>query len=147
MTKTISNIGLRIATTLVVLLSATSAYSQPDGRFYVPFQFHLGNILLPAGDYIINIDPACGRIKVSSPSGWATMFLSANEPIRSAKSAKTGQLVFHRYGNVYTLHRLWRYGTTAGYELPVSKFEREIAKKAGTPSVTEIASLSVRPRS
>ncbi len=50
--------SLRIAMGVLVLLSVTTASAATDGRFNIPFQFLMGDKVLPAGDYNVKIDTA-----------------------------------------------------------------------------------------
>jgi hypothetical protein len=131
--------GLRIATGLVLLLSAATASADTVGRFQIPFEFLMGDKLLPAGDYKVTLDTANGRLQLSSWEGSAAVNLSANTPHRAATD--TGKLVFRKYGRVLVLREMWRYGASYGHELITSKAEKEIAQKAATSSTLEVVSM------
>jgi hypothetical protein len=143
MKNLISKTSLRIAMGVLVLLSATTA-GAADGRFHIPFQFLMGDKVLPAGDYNVTIDTANQRIEFASWQGSAGVSLSANTPIGATSDAKTGKLVFHRFGKVTVLRQMWRSGAKYGHELTSSKVEREMVKAGTAASNVEIASLGAR---
>ena len=131
--------SLRIATGLVLLLSAATASADTVGRFQIPFEFLMGDKVLPAGDYKVTVDTDNRRIQLSSWEGSAAVNLTANTPHRAATD--TGKLVFRKYGRVLVLREMWRYGASYGHELITSKAEKEIAQKAATSSRLEVVSM------
>ena len=144
MKNLISKTSLRIATGVLILLSVTTAGAAADGRFHIPFQFMMGDKVLPAGDYNVKIDTANQRIELTSWNGSAGACLSANMPAGAVSKTETGKLVFHKFGKVAVLRQMWRSGAKYGHELTFSKAEREMVK-AGTASTNiEIASLGSR---
>jgi hypothetical protein len=136
--------SLRIAMGVLVLLSVTTACAAADSRFHIPFQFLMGDKVLPAGDYNVKIDTANQRIELTSWQGSAAVCLSANTPIGAVSGAEPGKLVFHRFGKVTVLRQMWRSGAKYGHELSFSKAEREMVKAATASSNIEIASLGTR---
>jgi hypothetical protein len=139
MKNLISKTTLRIALGLVVLLSVTTASAETAGRFQIPFQFLMGDKVLPAGDYKVTVDTANMRIQLSGWEGSASVYLTANSPNRTATD--TGKLVFNKYGRILVLREMWKSGSSHGHELTTSKAEREIARQAGTSSTLEIVSI------
>jgi hypothetical protein len=117
MKNLISKTTVRIALGLVVLLSVTTASAETVGRFQIPFQFLMGDKVLPAGDYKVKIDTANMRIQLASWEDSASVNLTANTPHRVA--ADTGKLVFHKYGRVLVLREMWRSGLVPSRETRV----------------------------
>ena len=144
MKNLISKTSLRIAMGVLVLLSVTTASAAVDGRFHIPFQFLMGNKVLPAGDYNVKIDTANQRIELTSWNGSAGACLSANTLITAASGAEPGKLVFQKFGKVTVLRQMWRSGAKYGHELTFSKAEREMVKAGTASSNIEIASLGTR---
>jgi hypothetical protein len=101
----------------LVLLSVTTASAAADGRFHIPFQFLMGDKVLPAGDYNVKIYAANKRIELTSWQGSAAVCLSANTPLRAVSEAETGKLVFHKFGKMTVLQEMWRSGANYGHEL------------------------------
>jgi len=59
---------------------------------------------------------------------------------RSLKSVKT-KLVFSRYGDQYFLSQIWMAGNEAGYQLPKSRREVEVAWNDTAETVMVLAEL------
>ena len=116
----------------LAVLGAPQLWAQfgPQLKADIPFEFHAGNAMLPAGPYTLGQE---GNIRhvllLRSGEGKAAAFLLTN-------SADTGQvpdqskLVFRKYGDRYFLAQVWASGQRLGWELPVSRSERELAQRA-----------------
>lgn len=125
----------------LMVLAVAAAQAQPNLiQTQVPFSFRAGNDVLPAGQYRISLDSA-NIVRMVSIDGAPALYLWLTTRERTASASDSGRLVFHRYGNQYFLHEVWAPGQTRGYEVPRSKAEREIARRAGG---AEIASLTLR---
>ncbi|MFB3827904.1 MAG: hypothetical protein ACE15B_14125 [Bryobacteraceae bacterium] len=121
---------------LIVVMAA--AMLLPAGLFAegvtvradIPFQFLAGDQVLPAGSYQVRFDPEFRKIQFHSPESTATLFLLTKSFKRpEGAQADTGLLVFHKYGNVYALRNVWNPRQAKGYAAPVSKVERELARR------------------
>jgi hypothetical protein len=116
----------------------------------VPFSFHVGNTVLPAGQYVIGATSsgsATLRIQNSGPKGKTIMCLTNSVQANSAQNAK---MVFHRYGSTYFLSQIWSgSGQNTGSGLGPSKAERAMAHEmaaAGRPHNMELASVAFTVR-
>ena len=101
-----------------------SAKSVDAMKAQVPFDFHVGNTVVPAGEYTIrtlNADEAALRIS----DGRHSASINTNTAQGRAGGAR---LVFRRYGDQYFLAAVWGAGE-AGRALPVSKRERSLRKE------------------
>jgi hypothetical protein len=121
--------ALMVLTTLslFVALAAVSAYAHSDMRLKanIPFEFSVGNKVLPAGDYTVTYifqDVALIQSKDGSES---QSFFTI--PTVGA-TGHDSSLVFHRYGDQYFLAMIWRQGTNIGHELFESRAERELSR-------------------
>ncbi len=134
-----SSKAILIAIGLIALLTA-SAYAQPNGmmRVNVPFQFLAGEKVMPAGEYRIEADPAFHRMALRLADGNAALYLSAHLSVKSGDAPEKAMLVFHKYGNQYFLRAAWNAGELRGYELPMSRAERETARLAGSGEVAAV---------
>jgi hypothetical protein len=126
------------------LLPLAQAQMSQSIQGNVPFDFQVGNTVLPAGEYIVRPirsgSPAL-QIHSSEPKGKGVMCLSISVQPNSGTDAK---LVFHRYGNTYFLSQVWSGGGSTGSEFAPSKAERAIARQmaaAGRPHNMELASI------
>jgi hypothetical protein len=122
----------------VILLSATSAFAQTSRvRIHVPFAFDAGNTHLSAGDYRVSKDTFFQWV-VLEKEGGSSIFLGTHKPFTGGGVKENGSLIFDKYGDKYFLRKFSTPGTGAGYEWPMSRAEREIAK-VGVPK--EVASI------
>src|SRR5215470_14178647 len=118
---------------LMSMFVVMTAYAQaPDAiKFDAPFSFTVGGKTLPAGKYSIQ------RLRIDSTD----ILLVRNEDNRgivnfrvSKKELKNTpsicKLIFSRYGDTSFLKQIQYNYSTVGYELPRSRSEREMIKKA-----------------
>jgi hypothetical protein len=137
--KTSSKAAL-IAIGLIVLLAAGSAFAQPSGtmRANVPFQFQAGDKVTPAGEYRVEIDPAFHRMALRRADGSAALYISAHLSRKTGDAPEMATLVFHKYGNQFFLRAAWNGRELSGYELPLSRAEREMARLASTREAASV---------
>jgi hypothetical protein len=85
------------------LAMAGTSFAQTDGvQVNVPFDFTVGNKLLPSGTY---------QIRTQTKSGLAIVIQNQDKPITAitlvdqdgTKSHDGGKLIFHKYGDQYFL--------------------------------------------
>ena len=110
------------------LLAAASAFAQGSSSLtvQVPFGFHVGNTLLPSGEYRVEADAGPGVVRLrSSDCKSAAMILS--HPVSTRYNDGPAKLVFTKYGDQYFLSQVWGRGPGVGRELPTSRREREVA--------------------
>ena len=122
-------IGVLAMSFLVSMLAVApaSAKSINGVRAQIPFDFHVGSSLMPAGDYTINAlteDDAALRISGDSKSA-ATLTIPKDA---RANSESKSRLVFHKYGDQYFLAAVWGAERT-GRVLPESKRERSLRRE------------------
>jgi len=86
----------------------------------VPFDFTVGNTLLPAGSYTIAAEDT-GVIKIRNTDG-RIVLLSTTTP--DGKEAKTGELVFNKYGDQYFLREILCASADMNMAVPASKQEK-----------------------
>jgi hypothetical protein len=107
----------------------------------IPFEFSVGDRILPAGEY---------RVEQLSPSTMFVVLLRRADDGPSAAALTLGiqangsqnesKLVFHRYGDHYFLSQIWTEGANVGRQLAPSRRETEMARK----EVKEEIALLVR---
>ena len=105
-------------------------------RAQVPFPFHAGATLMPAGEYEVR-DTGGAVVVRDESSGQAVMALT-NEDFRR-DHPKTGVLEFNRYGGTYFLARIWTANSGQGRALLQSRRERQLAREFGLPQKIGIA--------
>src|ERR1051325_4277153 len=127
-----------LALTLLVAGLAVAPASAKSGitlRAQVPFDYHVGNQKIQAGDCTVTAETDDGAtLRISSKNGdGATVLTNAKQAKMNSESSP--RLVFHKYGDQYFLAAVW--GTEEiGRALPESSSERsaggvgEVAGKA-----------------
>ena len=125
---------------LGVLLATASAYAQTTNlKADVPFKFVVAGRTLPSGEYMIRSARSIDHALIISAAGQKPGIFLANS-CRSLKSVKT-KLVFSRYGDQYFLSQIWMAGNEAGYQLPKSRREVEVAWNDTAETVMVLAEL------
>jgi hypothetical protein len=96
-------------------------------RANVPFEFRVGETVLPAGEYLVNVNTMEQRITLQTPEGQTEAFLFGGKTNWPANEG-AGVLVFNRYGNTHFLSALKAPSGSVAYKMGKSKAEREMAK-------------------
>lgn len=129
---------------LIVGLAFMSAVVSANGQTSiavaakVPFEFTVGDKVLPAGEYTVKSLKSSSDIMEIRTQGEAAMRLST--AIKTNKGLKSGKLVFHRYGQRYFLAEVWSGPEEAGRRLEKSRAQRSIESQlAAIPSKSDMA--------
>lgn len=130
----------RYAIVLVVMIAAAlvgTGFGQSGAplKANIPFDFQVGNTMLPAGEY--RLDQMNSILLLASADNGAHAAIAVRR-CETLKGQEKSKLVFHRYGSDYFLSTIWVAGDNAGREVPTSNREKEIAKLGGS---TEVALL------
>jgi hypothetical protein len=118
---------------LAFVATATSANAQSLQRQVadIPFDFHVGENTLPAGQYeVMSTSAAREAIRVRSTENGNVAIRLTNTAYK-LRPAKKGVLVFHRYGNRYFLSEVWTAGQSTGRQLLKSSREKTIQREIG----------------
>jgi hypothetical protein len=115
--------SIRILTALVgVVLSFAGALQAQYVPHYVkvsvPFEFTVGNKVLPAGDYKFVCTPTEIELRDADGKVVATMIHHA---VRTLDAPVAPKLVFMTEGEGHALRQVWPGSTNYGYELAPSK--------------------------
>jgi hypothetical protein len=108
---------------LVVLCASLHAQTM-NMRATIPFPFHAGNAVMPAGSYTVS--HSNGVLILHEADGKSAALVVTNAAARIQPSAHS-ILSFHRYGENYFLASVWEQGLRDGCELRTSRAEKEIA--------------------
>jgi hypothetical protein len=107
-------------------LAVGSAFGQSTARVQIPFDFSIGNSMLPAGEYTVSPLVEGGTVlTIRSLDGRRQMFVQTSAA-ESANAPSETKLVFRRYGDQYFLSQIWVEGQALA--LPVGNREREMAR-------------------
>jgi hypothetical protein len=126
---------LRVMTVLVgAVLSFAGAMQAQYVPHYVkvtvPFEFTVGNKLLPAGDYKFVCTPNHLELR---DAGGKVVALTVHHSVQSADTPIPPRLVFATGGGGHALRQVWPGSTNYGYELAPSAPAITLAKHGSTP--------------
>jgi hypothetical protein len=111
--------SIAAALATLVGLGAGQAYAQSSEHFQasVPFDFKVGQAVLPAGSYVVTYDAReSGVLTVRSEDGRHSA-VALTEGVSTGKPEKGARLVFDRQGSGYTLARVFGPGEHTGLEV------------------------------
>ena len=99
---------LRITTMLALLVALTAVSAQAQTarktqKFTVPFQFNVGNKVLPAGEYMVSVDNQTIRLQKSD--GKANVIALSQRTASNSDSEV--KLTFRQYGDQIYLSQVW----------------------------------------
>ena len=126
---------ISLLSAIVLLASVAPTHAQSLGgnriRANIPFDFHISEKKLPAGEY--SVGRAVNHsddlvVSINDREGRSKAIRLSNATVRSRPNGKA-LLVFHRYGEQYFLFQVWPAGATVGREFRKSKTERELQKQ------------------
>ncbi len=119
---------LRIVPLLAMILMAVgSAFAQLDNQKVVakiPFEFRMGDKLLPAGEYNISTVRNTPMLVALGPD----KNMISTHAIESLDASAATKLVFKNVSGRYFLSQIWVQGYNRGRELATTRMERELAK-------------------
>jgi hypothetical protein len=126
------------------------AHAQVIGTIHgnIPFNFSVGNRVLPAGNYTVSSLSTQGVLKLQNHDHSAIAIMLLSSPVQASSEQKT-KLVFHRYGGTYFLSQVWRGYGNDGVQLQPSKAERATAERmaaATPPRKAELASAAFQQK-
>jgi len=113
------------------LLLAVSAAQAQEARVKanIPFDFVVGDRVMPAGEYIVAPAGSLGQaITISSTSGSSDIALTS--ACASSGLSKNTKLVFHALAGRYFLSQVWVEGYAQGRQFRTSKLEVRLAKNS-----------------
>jgi hypothetical protein len=141
-----TTIALLVLVGLMALAAQAQSVRQPQVRADIPFQFQVGNTMLPAGEYmvrLVNPDSDARTLQISRTDGGANAIISMNGAHGSGQG--TTKLGFRRYGNQYYFAEVWIDREKDGLRAPKSKAERATQKELAALNVAmEMIALKVR---
>ena len=138
------SLGLVWVAGLVFMLAAPALAQSYSARASVPFEFAVGQKVLPAGDYFVRVD-VLGLIQVMDVA--AADHINIVSHVTKSGQSQTeavAKLVFNRYGNQTFLSEVWDGTSVDGYTLPMSRSERELTRTASVNKPEIVAVLARR---
>lgn len=119
-----------------LLLTAAPGFAQADLEAAVPFDFHAGEAVLPAGVYTLDIDNA-GMVWIKCDDRRNSAVVGSFG-VGGGPYPSDSKLVFHRYGDEYFLSEMWVEGRSAGRRLNRTPRE-DLAARNADRAVTILA--------
>src|SRR5688500_18496185 len=105
------------ATVLFVAIAGVSLHAQTlNLRASIPFNFRMGNVLMPGGDY--DIYHSGSMIRVRNENGEVTGAISLTLPTSRTGKGELASLEFNRYDDTYFLTKIWAPDSRDGRVLP-----------------------------
>jgi hypothetical protein len=95
----------------------------------IPFEFHVGSKLMPAGAYTVSASPSQDYLRVDSDSSNSTAYITAIRK-QSGEVSGVSTITFHRYGDHYFLANIQTGWSPLGYEVFKTRTEKETTLSA-----------------
>ncbi len=137
MRKNAFNMIAALALFVAFGVGPAAAQSSITLRAQIPFDFTVRDYRLPAGEY--RIQPAASGVLVIQRVDSEANVMALTTSVSSKDWQEESRLVFHCYGNSCFLAQIWKAGDNAGFELPKSKAELELARTEAPREVVLLA--------
>ncbi len=130
-TKQLLLLGVALIVAVAIHPSQAQAQIMDTVEVNVPFEFHVGNNTLPAGDYIIHPleDADLTVLEIRSADGSASAFFDVQSVDAKVVPAKN-EVTFQKYGNRYFLAKVFQEGNRSGDKVTESRDETRIGQAA-----------------
>ena len=130
---------LAFLTAALISMGSACAHAQAP-VFKVPFDFTVGNLVLPAGSYQVSYYAPRSAIMIRSEDG---RFHALTTTYLANPSTSGGKVVFTKYGNQYFLHEVLCSALSMNVALPTSKLEKRARiQEAQLPHSETVVALS-----
>ena len=136
-------LSLFIALVFALTLYPSKAQAQIVGEIEanIPFQFHAGNVRLPAGRYFIHaLDNTDLTVMEITSADGSTSALFDVQGTQATSSPAKSELIFDKYGNRYFLAKLFDEGNPSGSQVLESRYEKRISQ-ASSEGQEHVAAL------
>ena len=129
---------LRNMTMLVVVMALTALSAQAQTvlnkeKFTVPFQFNVGNEVLPAGEYTVYVENQTIRLQKSD--GKANAVALSRRTIHASETNREVKLTFRQFGERVYLSQVW---LNDGVGRELNRQRRQNTDLAQNVSVVEV---------
>jgi hypothetical protein len=131
-----------VVVAIFAVLAGSGLHAQSiDMRATVPFDFHAGQQLMPAGEYAIHAQGSAVLLRRADSRGPGVIFLT-NRTTRG--DPPDARLDFQCYGSDYFLTAIWSPITQDGRQVPETARERELARRGNVPQYIVVGLTSTR---
>ena len=125
-------------TALFVAITGFSMHAQTlNLRASIPFDFRVGKVLMPAGDY--EIYHTGDVVRVRNANGSINGAICLTMPTTGSERRTLGGLEFNRYDDDYFLAKVWSPYSKDGRTLPKSTYEKTILARGVNVQTTAVA--------
>ena len=121
-----------------VTLTASLQAQTMNLKASIPFDFRIGNTVLPSGEYSIRHSDGVLFVNQTDGAHKSGMVLTFGED-RPAESSAASTLLFNRYGSTYYLAKLWTGESKQAQATPRTQRERELASHIGQAGTMTVA--------
>jgi len=121
-----------------IAIGVASAQSTEPLKFRTPFPFVVGDQLMPAGEYVMQVPSATGTLSFRSRADGDLNAYVNNVPVEKLEAEDSYRLVFHRYGDRHYLSEIWVPGFKIGRMIVQHPSEQQVAKHIEPQHVTLI---------
>jgi hypothetical protein len=119
-----------------IAIGVASAQSTVPLKFRTPFPFVVGDQLMPAGEYTMEVPTAGATLAFrNNTDGNASAWVN-NVPVEKLETEDSYRLVFHRYGDRHYLSEIWAPGFKIGRMIIQHPSELAVAKHIEPQHVT-----------
>jgi hypothetical protein len=125
--KRITAVALVVLANLITV--GTASAQDRTVQAVVPFDFTVGNKLLPSGTYRITSETTPFLVSIRNTEK-GTQMMTNTTP--NGKKSKIGMLVFTKYGNQYFLRKVLSSSAQISVELPTSEVEKRVRIQEAT---------------
>jgi hypothetical protein len=130
--------ALAFLTAALISMGSARAHAQAAG-FTVPFDFTVGNQVLPAGTYQVSYYAPKSAIMIRSEDGRFHAFTAIHP---ADPSTRDSEVVFTKYGNQYFMHEVLCGALSMNVALPTSRMEKQARiQEAQLPHSETVAAL------
>lgn len=135
-------ITFRLITTIAVVVMAFPSFGQSRNFLFkakVPFEFFVGDKLIPAGEYVVQRTGQHGDAIVfrRTPDLHSVQMQLVNT--RDVGKIEISKLVFRHYGTEYFLSEVWSAGEDRAGEIMQGKREMQLARRTSPAFATVMA--------
>lgn len=109
-------IFLAVVLVLLVVTPAVSQLVENTWTADIPFEFIVGNIHMPAGQYVVKSNPHTMRLTITNKETQEKTFLFTRNIEKLDPNEKT-VLMFNRDGDRHVLHQIWGETETHGHDI------------------------------
>ena len=136
-----SQITICLLFTAAAITVSAQTTNQRLMKVHIPFAFSVENHSLPEGEYTIFTVTPERSIRIVSSDGKHSAIVNTL-PNYAKSPSENSRLVFHRYGDEYSLTQVWAAGQDVARNPLSTKRAMEIASSGGKPQTFTVLALT-----